>query len=146
VSNHIYPAAKVLWLTSGMDVTAIDIKAVLLRGYTYSDAHDNLNDIGAGLRVATSGNMGGVTLTGTVTVSSGGCSVTGPAVDCNDFTWTAVAAGAACESIVWYHDSGVEGTSTLILYVDTLSGLPVTPNGQDIDMVIDSGNGRLFVL
>lgn len=142
--NKIYPAAKVLWLTSGMDVTAIDIKAVLLRGYTYSATHDNLDDIGAGLRVATSSNMGGVALTGTVTVSSGGCSVTGPGVDCNDFTWTAVGAGAACESIVWYNDTGNEATSTLICYVDTQTGLPITPNGQDIDYVVDA-NG-LFVL
>ena len=144
MANHVYPASKVLWLTTGMNVTTIDIKAVLLRGYTYDAAHDNLDDIGAGLRVATSANMANVALTATVTVASGGCTVTGPGVDCDDFSWTAVAAGAACESIVWYRDTAVEGTSTLIVYVDTQTGLPITPNGQNIAYTVDA-NG-LFVL
>ena len=145
MANAIYPAAKVKWLTTGMNITTLPIEAVLLRGYTYSSAHDNLDDIGAGLRIATQ-SMTGFALTATVTVTSGGCTVTGPAVDCNNYIFTAVPAGAACESIVYYHASGVEGTSTLIFYQDDATGLPVPPNGQDINVTIDNGDGRLFVL
>lgn len=48
-----------------------------------------------------------------------------------DVTYTAVT-GASCESLDYYKDSGVAGTSPLIMNIDSATGLPVTPNGGDI--------------
>jgi hypothetical protein len=46
-------------------------------------------------------------------------------------TYTAVT-GASVESLDYYKDSGVAGTSPLICNIDSATGLPVTPNGGDI--------------
>jgi hypothetical protein len=46
-------------------------------------------------------------------------------------TWSAVT-GASVESLDYYKDSGVAGTSPLICNIDSATGLPVTPNGGDI--------------
>jgi hypothetical protein len=145
VANTIFDSAKVLWLTTGLDVTALDIRAVLTRGYTFSQTHDNLDDIGAGLRVSVSPTITGFALLAAATVLSGGCTAHGPVVDCDDFTFTAVAAGAACESIEFYYHTGADATSTLIYHCDTAGVfLPITPNGQDINFTVNAAG--LFVL
>jgi hypothetical protein len=54
--------------------------------------------------------------------------------------------GDPFESINLYKDSGVEGTSRLIAYIDTATGLPCTPNGGDITVQWDSGANRIFKL
>ena len=46
-------------------------------------------------------------------------------------TWTGVT-GASVESLDYYEDSGVAGTSPLLMNIDSATGLPVTPNGGDI--------------
>jgi hypothetical protein len=46
-------------------------------------------------------------------------------------TFTAVS-GASVESVNVFKDTGTPGTSNLIAYFDTGTGLPVTPNGGDI--------------
>ena len=51
--------------------------------------------------------------------------------DAADVTFSAVS-GDVSEAVVVYRDSGVAGTSELIAYIDTATGLPVTPNGGDI--------------
>ena len=79
---------------------------------------DALNDITAGARIATSGNLASKTKTGGV-------------ADAADVTFTAVT-GATVESIDTYKDSGTESSSFLICNHDTGTGLPVTPNGGDI--------------
>lgn len=52
-------------------------------------------------------------------------------------TWTAVS-GASVESLDYYKDSGVAGTSPLICNIDSATGLPVTPNGGDITWTPDA--------
>lgn len=61
--------------------------------------------------------------------------------------FAAVGAGAAAGAIVIFDDSGVDNTSRLIAYIDDYAGLPVTPNGSDIDLTFpSSGNGSIFKL
>jgi hypothetical protein len=145
MANAIYDQAKTEWLTTGLDVTAQDIRCVLTRGYTFSQANKFLSDIGAGLRISVSPTITGFAVLSAATVVSGGCTVHGPVVDCDDFTFTTPPAGAACESLEFYYHSGVEGTSTLIYHCDTAGGfLPVTPNGQDIVVTINPSG--LFIL
>ena len=61
---------------------------------------------------------------------------TGGAADAADVTFTSVS-GASIEAIVLYVDSGSEATSALIAYIDTATGLPITPNGGDIIVTWD---------
>lgn len=93
---------------------------------------DNLDDIVAGARVATSGAFGSKTATDGV-------------ADAADVTVTAVT-GDPFESIVIYKDTGVESSSRLIAYIDTATGLPLTPNGGDVTVAWDNGTNKIFKL
>jgi hypothetical protein len=52
--------------------------------------------------------------------------------------------GATVEALVLYKDTGTEATSPLILYLDTATGLPFTPNSGDVTISWDNGNSRIF--
>lgn len=90
-----------------------------------------LSDISAGT-VATSGAYT------TKTVTDG-------VADADDVVHATVS-GASIESVNIFKDTGVAGTSRLIAYIDTATGLPVTPNGGDITLVFDSGANKIFKL
>ena len=123
MANALYDLGRESFLKGEISWSADNIKAVLVDNadYTVNLATDQfLSDIIAGGRVATS-----VNLTAKTTVAG--------AADAADITFTAVT-GDVSESLVIYQDSGVEGTSRLIAYIDTATGLPVTPNGGDIQV------------
>lgn len=85
------------------------------------NAEVDLADVSAG-HVATSGNVATKTVSATAVF------------DHADVTFTAVS-GASCESLDYYKDSGAAATSPLICNIDSATGLPVTPNGGDINWV-----------
>lgn len=93
---------------------------------------DNLDDIAAGGRVAVSGALAGKTVTNGV-------------ADADDVTFTSVT-GDVCEALIIYQHTGTESTSRLIAYIDSATGLPVTPNGGNITVQWDSGANRIFKL
>lgn len=129
MANALYPKFKQALLqgdiTGGLD--AVNVKAILvdLADYTYSAAHDFLDDVPSGARVATSANLASKTFTdGTM--------------DAADFAFTAVT-GDPSEALILYVDSGSEATSQLIAFYDTgVTGLPVTPNGGDINVTVNA--------
>lgn len=127
MANGLYTLGKEGILNGTIDVDTDDIKAVLVdvADYSVNLATDNdLADIPVGARVDTSANL-------TVTVSGG-------TVDASDFSFVA-ASGDTSEAIVFYQDTGVAGTSRLIAYYDTFSsGMPVIPNGGDIDITVNA--------
>ena len=43
-------------------------------------------------------------------------------------------------------DTGTDSTSPLIAFIDTATGLPITPNGGDIIVTWDNGPNKLFKL
>lgn len=124
-----YKAAQEKALTPDLSSGAVNVKAVLVDfgAYTYSAAHEFLSDVPGGARIATSGNL----TTKAVSAADG-------SFDFDDFVFTAVT-GVPCEAIIFYHDTGVAGTSRLICIIDTATGLPVTPNGADINVAINAG-------
>ena len=95
-----------------------NIKVLLARGYTPVSATDRyLSVIPGGSQVASTGNLG------TKTFALG-------VFACAGATFGVVGAGAACQALVLYHDTGVAATSELLCYIDTgYTGLPVTPDG-----------------
>lgn len=95
-------------------------------------ADQHLSDRAGAAIVATSGNLASKTITAGV-------------ADAADVTLTAVT-GDQSESIDLYKDTGTGSTSTLIANIDTATGLPVTPNGGNINIVWDSGTNRIFKL
>ena len=135
MANALYGLGRQAILEGDIAILTDNIKCVLVDTATYSvsiDADDFLDDIGAGERVATSGNMASKTSTLGV-------------FDAADITFTAVT-GDVSEALVIYKDTGVAATSKLIAYIDTATGLPVTPNGGDITVTFDSGANKIFKL
>jgi hypothetical protein len=96
------------------------------------DTHEFLSDIASGARIATSGNLASKTSTLGV-------------FDAADVTLTAVT-GTTVEAVVLYKDTGTASTSPLIAYIDTATGLPVTPNGGDETITWDNGSNKIFKL
>lgn len=73
-------------------------------------------------------------------------SVTGGAFDAEDISFTAVAAGSTSEGVVIYKDTGVDATSSLIAYIDTITGFPLATNGGDVNIQWDNGTFKIFSL
>lgn len=71
--------------------------------------------------------------------------VTQGVADANDVTYTSVS-GASIEGIIIYKDTGTASTSRLIAYIDSATGLPLTPNGGDITVQWDNGANKIFKL
>jgi len=135
MANRIYTEARRLFLEGGINWLTDDIKAMLIDADAYSlniDAHKYLSDIPTSARVTP-----GVLLTGK--------STEGGAADANDVTFSSVS-GPTVEAILLYRDSGSESTSNLIVWLDTATGLPITPNGGDIIVTWDNGVNKIFRL
>ena len=135
MANALFDKARERFLTGQLDWITADIKVILTDTGVYSPnfaSHEYLNDVSAGARIATSS----VLLS--KTASSG-------AADAADMTFSAVT-GPSCEALIIYKDTGVEATSPLIAYIDTGTGLPITPNGGDIVVTWDNGINRIFRL
>ena len=94
---------------------------------------DFLDDITAPARVFTSGALASKTFAAGV-------------FDAADLTISTVT-GDQFESLVMFNDTpGTEATKDLILYLDTATGLPCTPNGADITLQFDNGANKIFAL
>jgi hypothetical protein len=132
MANALFAKALEGFATKQIDWLNDNIKAVLVDHGTDTPnvATDQyLSDIAAGARVATSGNLTSKTATDGV-------------LDAADVTFSLVS-GASCESIVVYQDTGNAATSRLIAYIDTGTGLPVTPGGGDITITWDNGANKI---
>ncbi|MDY0136665.1 MAG: hypothetical protein RBS36_05780 [Thiomicrospira sp.] len=133
MANAIYTAAKTAMMTGGLNLLADTIRVALVDGaeYVFNAGHTSLADVPPAARVAVA------TLTGK--------SVTAGVFDANDAIFVA-ASGAQSECLILYRDSGNEATSTLIGYIDTGSGLPVTPTGFDLIVVWPNDDNKIIKL
>ena len=132
MASAIYPKFKEGLLQGDYDLSTAVVRAVLIDTgtYTYNAAHDFYDDL-SGVVGTESGALASKTFTdGTF--------------DAADISFTAVT-GNTAEAIVLFVDTGNVATDALICYIDSASsGLPVTPNGGDIN-VTWSGSG-IFTL
>ncbi len=127
MANAVYGKGREKFLNGDIDWANDDIKAVLVDTAAYAvsiDSDEYLSSIPAGDRIATSGNLASKTSTLGV-------------ADAADITFSTVT-GDVSEAIVLYKDTGDAATSPLIAYIDTATGLPITPNGGDITITWDS--------
>lgn len=135
MSNALYDKGRESCLKAEINIPSDNIKCVLVDtgAYTVNLSTDQfLSDVPSGARIATSGNLASKTTTAGV-------------FDAADITFSAVT-GTSCEALVIYDDTGTASTSRLIAYIDTATGLPVTPNGGDINVVWDNGSNKIFKL
>lgn len=134
MANALYDLGREGFLAGDIDWDADTIKAVLVDTGTYTvnlathQFHSDLSGI-----VATLGS--GFT---SKTVAAG-------VADAANITFSSVS-GSSVEAVVIYQDTGTSSTSRLIAYIDTATGLPVTPNGGDINVNWDDGANKIFKL
>jgi hypothetical protein len=135
MANALYAKGRQKFLEGGIAWGSDNIKAVLVDTGAYTpnlSTHEFLSDIAGGARIATSGNLSSKTTTDGV-------------ADAADVTFVGVS-GVQSEAVVLYKDTGTAGTSPLIAYIDTATGLPVTPSGGDIAVAWDNGSNKIFKL
>lgn len=132
MANRLYPKGAEKLLGS-LDLTAVTVKAALLSdAYTYSAAHEFLSDVSA-------------TVLNTAQ-TLGSKAVTGGVFDAADVVYTAVTTGANAKFVALYVDTGVAGTSSLVMLIDTATGLPMATNGGDLTVQWDNGANKIFSL
>ena len=138
MANALYPLTreKLLLKTIAFGWEGGDKRGLLVRTsgggggpyYTYATTHDFLNDVpnNSDCRPAAA-----VALTEASPANDG-------TADADDFTFPTVATGDAIQALVIYDHTGNEATAELWAYYDTSTGLPVTPNGQDINVAVNA--------
>jgi hypothetical protein len=131
MANAIYNKAKykcmapgTLGPTSGDSIDLLDdtIKIALIDTgtYTFSQTHEYWSSASSAI-VGTAATLASKTVTDNV-------------FDAADVTFSSVT-GVSVEALIIYKDTGTGATSPLIAYIDVAaSGLPVTPNGNNIDI------------
>ena len=122
MANAIYPKAKQKFLDALIDMPTDTIKIALIDtgAYTYSSTDEFWSSASAA-EIGTSQTLASKTITDGV-------------FNADDVTFTSVT-GASVEALIIYKDTGSAATSPLIMYIDVAaSGLPVTPNGNNIDV------------
>lgn len=122
MANALYPKAKEKFLDALIDMPTDTIKIALIDTgvYTYSGTDEFFSAASAAV-IGTAVTLASKTITNGV-------------FDASDVTFTSVS-GASVEALIIYKDTGSAATSPLILYIDVAaSGLPVTPNGNNIDV------------
>lgn len=141
MANALWTPGREGFLLGEIDWDTAVIKCSLVRGYTFSAAHKFVSELtGAG---------GTLVATQTLASKTG----TGGTADAADVTFPAVGAGASITGIAIYQASAVGGgadvaasAQRLIDWIDTATGLPVTPNGGDIVVAWDNGSNKIFTL
>ena len=140
MANVLYSAGKEAFLSAEINLSSaannINIVLIDTNDYSFSDSHTVLNDVTGAARVATA------------TLASK--TVTNGIFDATDATFSNVT-GDVSEALIIYHDVQVGGVtdannSTLIAYIDTATGLPITPGGGDITVAFSDGANKIFSL
>jgi hypothetical protein len=137
MANALYDHGRESFLKGEIAIATDNIKVVLVNiaggHYTVNLATDQfLSAIASGDRVSTTANLGSKTTAAGV-------------FNAANTVFTAVT-GAQCGAIVIYDDTGTAGTSRLIAYIDSYAGLPITPNGADIDVSWPTDANKIFKL
>lgn len=121
MANSVAPVGKDLllgagnWLANNFDVLLVDNAT-----FTYVEGtHVSRADIPAGERIATQ--------------ALANKSLNDGALDADDVVFPGVA-GDPFEYVIIVANTGVEANDTIIAVFDTASGLPLTPNGNDINL------------
>lgn len=129
----IFTKAKQAFLSGQINLVSDVVRIVLISAEGYRariETDEFLSDIPAAVRVSTCAALESK-------------SVDNGVFDAADTTFKLVA-GGVCGSVVVYQDTGDEKTSRLIDYQSSGLGLPITPNGADIDLAFDNGALKIF--
>lgn len=135
MANALYAKGKQAFLSGSINMSSdtIKVQPVDVADYTVDLAADDfLDDVPSGAKVGTAATLANK-------------SVALGVFDADDTTITGVT-GDQFEALVIYKDTGSAATSPLIAYIDTATGLPITPSGGNIVITWDNGANKIFKL
>lgn len=136
MANALFDKGRQAILEGSIAILTVNIKLVFVDHGVDTPSvstDDFLDDISAGARIATSGNFASKTSTNGV-------------FDADDVVVSSVS-GAQFESVVIYNDTpAAESAKHLIAYIDTATGLPFTPTGNNVTVAWDNGSNKIFRL
>lgn len=142
MSSFIYDLALQGFLSGSFDMASATVKVALVQitgsgtPYTVNQATDQfLNIVPSGAIAATSPQLTSPTVVDGIFGAA-------------NTVFSSVTFAHACGALVMYIDSGTPSTSPLIAYMDSTdySGLPITPNGGNIDVSWPTGADLIFSL
>lgn len=134
MANALYDTGRNAFATGDIDWVNDIVRVYLIDANDYTVDlvnHQYLTSVAGAARVAF------VALAGK-TASAGVC-------DATDAVLSSVT-GDISEALLLVKWAGADATSQLIAYMDTGTGLPVTPNGGDITITWDNGSNKIFKL
>jgi hypothetical protein len=148
MANALYPKFKEALLNQAAGTAAINlssdtnIKVALVNitgstnAYTYSSSHQYFSSVSTN-----SAAVVGISATGLANKT-----VTNGVFDADDVTFTGVSGTNVIGALVIYKDTNTAASSPLIAFLDSGTGLSITPNGGSVTVSWDSGANRIFAL
>ena len=126
MANQLYPKFKEAMLRANINLETSAVKLMLVDAadYTYDPAHEFQSSVPIAAREEISAAMTGKTILNGL-------------FDADDVVWP-TASGDPCELVIAFIDTGTPATSRLIAIWDTATGLPVTPNGANINVQVNA--------
>jgi hypothetical protein len=133
MSNAVYDKGREAFGNGGINWVSDTIKIVLLDAtYTPNLATDQYYSQISSAVVGSPVTLGGKTNVGGV-------------MDANDPVFSSVSGNQVVRSAI-FKDTGTPTTSPLICLEDSATGLPITPNGGNINGTFDNGPNKIFKL
>lgn len=132
---------NVAWKASGGST----IRMMLVDGADYIpdlDAHEWFSDVPLAARLGNAGGTGRTDMPALTLFDAADDGI----LDAADAAFTGIPADSAHEYLVLFKDGGSDGASQLLLIFDTATGLPITPNGANIDVTWPNGADKIAKL
>lgn len=133
MAKNLYPKGAERILNAQISFASDTIKVALLSdGYTYSAAHEFLANVSANV-------VGTAQILATKTIAGG-------VFDAADVEFGALAAGSTVKAFILYRDTGVAGTSPLLIYSDEATGFPFATSGGSVTVPWSNGPAKIMSL
>ena len=142
MANQVFPLAREGFANAEIAWGTAVIKSALVRNYTYNASHKFVSDITAS----------GATLHATSTALTSKTYALG-VLDAADLTFSSVTANATNHYILIFQSSAVTGgadvaasAQRVIALLDTVTNIPVQPNGGNVVITWDNGANKILVI
>lgn len=136
MANALYDLGRKAFGDAGVALLTDTIKAALIDtgAYTPNLATDQFFSI-----------IPGAAVIGTPVTLANKTNVTG-IFDADDAVFSGLVSAPTIEAVVIYKDTGVAGTSALIAYIDTGTGLPTPAGASQVTVVWANTTNKIFKL
>lgn len=133
MANALFNPGREGFLDGSIDWDTGDQRVMLVKStYTFDATDKFIADLGA-VENGRSAALSGKTVTDGI-------------ADAGDATITATSA-VACNALIIFQHTGADATARLIAYIDTATGLPLTPAASGvINVAWDNGANKIFKL